>query len=391
MSNFDHIFLYCLMFLLAIIYDKIYRRNRWIAKCGGYVEGKNLTVIGLLLAVVFIFTEGYRYARGVDMLGNYGPFYLHCMQPASTLSNDGLFLWLTRAFHEIDLTLYQFPFGSIFVFYALIFWLCFWAFYQDYKKESVLFLVLGILATNYLTEWTIRQGVSFSFVFLGLHFLEKKNFKWVLICAIVAFLIHKGNALAIILLGVSWLFLNKKPLPWKIVVPIFIVLEYTSQQFHISEFIQNLIMASGLQTGEHFEGYMNAEYTDYEAEVAAEWQRGFATQLITVAFYSAVMIIGSMLHEKKNNHVYIFNAFVIGIMIFEPFRLAGTLTRMFMPLAALWFVPLAIAIYYRKHFIKERRLMSACFIVTLAYIVMYYGRYVFLNPEAKYVWDIIKS
>lgn len=380
------------MFVLAFIYDSLYRASLNRANWRTHAIMQSLPVVAFLLSLTYILTEGYRYARGVDMLGNYGPFYLHCMEPAHMLSNSGLYLWITRVFYYVDITRGIFPFGSIFVFYAFIFWICLWYFYKDYRKNSVGFLLFAILANLSLTESTIRQGVSFSIVYLGLYFLERKKFLYVIGCAFAAFMIHNGNVIALVVIGFSWFCLNKKPFSWKMVVPIFIVLEYTAQFIPFTSYIQQLISLSGLSTGEHFEGYMNTEYTDYEAEVASEWQRGVLTQLITIAFYSSLLVIGSITQRYKKCNVYIFNAFVVGILFYEPFRLSGSFARMFMPLAALWFVPLSLGLYYRNKLnmsSKEKNLVKYCIYIVIAYIVMFYGRYVFLNPEATYVWNVI--
>lgn len=377
------------MFLLAVLYEKEYYATR------KYTERLNrnsaLPVLALLLCAVYVFTEGLRYGRGVDQLGNYGPFYLHCTLKSAIEDRETLFVWLNQIVHSVDITIGVLPFGIIFIVFALIFWCCLWYFYKDYRKESKYFLLLAILATNYITEWTIRQGVSFSFILLGLHFLERKSWKALAVCVFIAFGIHHGNILTIVVLGACYVFLNKKPLPWKITVPLFIVLEYTvSSVSVITDFIQNLAISLDLVSSSgRFEGYItNTAVTEYEQEMSEEWKRGALTQLITVLFYSATFVAGYFANKIKGGKSFIYNAFVLGMMIYEPFRLGGTLIRLFFPLSVFWFIPLSEALFYKKKVTENKKLFSISLYIAIAYLVMYYGRYVFLYPEAEYVWNI---
>ena len=378
------------MFLLAVLYEKEYSASTKPAV--RLNRNSSLPVISLLLCAVYVFTEGLRYGRGVDQLGNYGPFYLHCTLKSAIEDSEILFVWLNQVIHSIDLTIGVLPFGCIFIAFALIFWCCLWKFYKNYRKESKYFLLLAILATNYITEWTIRQGVSFSFILLGLYFLEKKNWRSLAICVLIAFGIHHGNILTIAVLGACYIFLNKKPLPWKITVPLFIVLEYTiSSVTVITDFIQNMALSFDfISSSGHFEGYLtNVEYTEYEQDMSEEWRRGTLTQLITVLFYASIFIAGYFANKIKGGKSFIYNAFVLGMMIYEPFRLGGTLIRLFFPLSVFWFVPLSEALFHQKKVASPyKKIFNISLFIAIAYLVMYYGRYIFFNPEAKYVWNI---
>lgn len=387
LSSVDHILLYCTILLLAYIYD---RQCRVINNIH-YSCSKDTSVVTLfLLGTFFVITEGLRYGRGGDQVGNYGPFYLHCLNAKAWGQQfETLFVWLNQAIYKIDPFRDALPYGIIFVVYALIFFICLYTYYKDKKKETKLFLVMAILATNYITEWTIRQGVSFSFILLGLHYLEQKRWKWMLVAMIIAFSIHHGNILAIVLPVVFYYFLNDKVIPWKITVPLFIVLEYTMQVSVFQNFIQTLsgYLDFPVLAG-NFSGYMQDSMLEHEAEVSADWTRGTVTQLLTVLFYSSVLLVGSEACKINNKVAYLYNAFVVGIMIFEPFRLSGSLTRMFNVLSCLWFVPISYAIYNYKQIIHNNRLVKLAFLLIICYLFGYYGRYVFLNTEANYTWNL---
>lgn len=387
MSGVDHILLYSVMLFLAFLYDRLSRKNSGIPQN----SRKNIApFILFLLGAVFVVTEGLRYGRGVDQCGNYGPFYLHCMNAKSWFQDfETLFIWINQAVYKIDPFRDIWPFGSIFIVYAIIYFVCLYTYYKDKKKETKLFLAIAILATNYITEWTIRQGVSFSFLLLGLHYLERGKWKLMLGAMVVAFSIHHGNILAICLPVVFYYFLNKKPIPWKITVPLFIILEYTMQVTVFQNFIQSISGYLDLSSfGGNFGGYMQDSALEHEAEAAEDWTRGSLTQLLTVVFYSSLLILGAEVSKLKIKTTYVYNAFVIGIMIFEPFRLAGSITRMFNVLSCLWFIPLAYALFNSKLLIKSSKFVRWSFAGVAIYIVSYYGRYIFMNPEATYIWNL---
>lgn len=387
LSSVDHILLYCTILLLAYIYD---RQCRVINNIH-YSCSKDTSVVTLfLLGTIFVITEGLRYGRGGDQVGNYGPFYLHCLNAKAWGQQfETLFVWLNQAIYKIDPFRYALPYGIIFVVYALIFFICLYTYYKDKKKETKLFLVIAILATNYITEWTIRQGVSFSFILLGLHYFEQKRWKWMLGAMIIAFSIHHGNILAIVLPVVFYYFLNDKVIPWKITVPLFVVMEYTMQISVFQDFIHIISGYLNLSSSDvTLVGYMQDDALAREAEEAEDWTRGTLTQLLTVVFYSSLLLLGAEVSKLKIKTTYIYNAFVVGIMVYEPFRLAGSITRMFNVLSCLWFIPLAYALFNYKQLNLSCKFVKWAFVGVAVYIISYYGRYIFMNTEANYVWNL---
>ena len=387
MSGVDHILLYCTMLLLAYIYDRQCRVINNIQ----FSSSKDTSAVTLfLLGTIFVITEGLRYGRGVDQCGNYGPFYLHCMNAKAWFQEfETLFVWINQSVYKIDPFRDVLPFGIIFVVYALIFFICLYTYYKDKKKETKLFLVIAILATNYITEWTIRQGVSFSFILLGLHYLEQKRWKWMIGAMVIAFSIHHGNILAIVLPVLFYYFLNDKVIPWKITVPLFVVLEYTMHVSFFQNFIHTISGYLDLSSlGGNFGKYMQNGALEHEAEVSEDWARGAMTQLLTVLFYSSLLLVGAEVCKIKNKVAYLYNSFVVAIMIFEPFRLAGSITRMFNVLSCLWFIPIAYAIYNYKLINRNNKYVKWAFLIIFCYLLGFYGRYIFFNVEANYTWNL---
>lgn len=388
MSGVDHILLYCTMLLLAYVYDRQYR---YVLSYNNndYRVKQIIPVIALFLGLVFVLTEGLRYGRGVDQVGGYGPHYLkYTTSPELSEHIEWLFALINKLVYYVDFTVDVLPFGLIFVVFAAIFWISLWIFYRRYKKNTSCFLILAILATNYITEWTIRQGVSFSFILLGLYYIDKLRWKSVALCFFVAFSIHHGNAVAVLLLLACFFFLNKKPLNWKITIPLFIILEYTMQVSSFLEVVDNLFSMVNLTSlGGNFQGYIDNDSFEREAELMAEWNRGTGTQLITVLFYVSIIYVGYCYHHRNSKDTFIYNAFIIAIMMYEPFRLSGSVVRLFLPTISLWFVPVSLALAKFK-ILKENIFFRLSIFIIVVYLLLYYGRYIFLNPEANYVWNL---
>lgn len=385
MSSFDHIFLYCLMLGLAIIYDNTYRYNT-------SQRGKSLyttKICAVILALTFIITEGLRYGRGRDQIENYGPYYLKCLTLLHADENYGkTFVLFNKFIRLIDPTTDDLTFGLIFVVIAVIFWYCLWQFYKDYRDKSKWFLFFAILATLFTTENTIRQGLSFSFILLGLHLLEHKKMKSMLLCVILSLAIHPGNIVTVGLLVASYCFFKNKHSSWKITVPIFILLEFIVQidfVIRLQEWLSASIDVSFL--GSKFQNYIDADGVNYREALQQfeDSQRSTITQLLAILFYSSILILCDKLGKIDKAHMFIFNVVVVGILTFEPFHLGGSLFRLFLNAEVLWFVPLSIALYnYRT--IAKKTISKYAVCIAILYVFLYNGRFIFLNPDATYVW-----
>lgn len=374
MSNFDHIFLYIGLYLSLILSDKITRSI------------KNKEFIPLLYCTsmaFYIIVEGCRYGRGVDYFG-YGLRYfkgIDVEQPAFDLLND--------LFRNLDpLTLN--PFGLCFVFYALIFIVClFFLYTKEFRYSTKYFLLFACLSTLYITEWTIRQGVSFSFFLPALFCLSNKKFISFIVLCLIVLLIHYGNFILIVVVACSYFLFNKKPVPIIISVPAVLLSMYVLNYGVILSYVERYISSLNLSAlGGNFQGYVdNSSMWFSEDAMNEEWTRGGFAQALTCMFYIGLFIIGFYYHSKKSSYVYIYNSLVLGVILKETFHYIGSLARVFEPISCLWFVPLSLFLYDRK-IMKKSKICNAALYLVFIYLILYYGRYVFLNPTAKYVWDL---
>lgn len=371
MSHIDHILLYLLLYSSLIFADFSSRQKS---------QKRYLYFIYLIPIVLYIIVEGSRYGRGVDYFG-YGPNYKYGIkteQPVFDLLNDFI-----RIF-DLSTSL---PYGICFHVYAAIFIFGLFKLYTEYKSNSKNFLLFGCFATLYITEWTIRQGVSLSFFLPAIFFLDKKEYKWCLFFTLLAVLTHYGNIISIIILFLSYIFLNNKPLPIKITIPLYIFFTLFFEK--LLPFISDKIALLNLSSlGGNFQGYIDNASTSFGTDaVQKEWQRGTLQQILTTTFYCGLLIVGYYHHKINNLKVYIYNAFTFGILIVEPFHLIGNLTRPFLLLSVLWFIPLSLSLYYWLK-IKNITLVRVSVFFIWIYLLSYFGRYIFLNPSATYVWNV---
>lgn len=372
MSSFEHILLYIAFYSLCMLTDI---SNR---------SGKKHTAFmaSIITAFVYIFTEGLRYGRGVDYFG-YGPLYLH-----GKSTDQPVFDYLNKIILEFDMTTNGLlPYGICFIVYAIIFICALFVLYRLFKYNTKGFLLLGCLATLYMTEWTIRQGVSMSLFFPAIYFLEKRKYIYALIFSLLSIFIHFGNSVSIAIIFAFFVLYKRKPLPIRITIPLYLVMQFCSTLItpYLEQFVA-LINLSGL--GGNFQSYVSqgAKWFGEDA-VVDEWKRGFLTQFLTTAFYIGIIVIGYYHHIKHKQWVYIYNAYVVGIIVVEPFHQIQIVTRILMLDSVMWFIPLSLSLFYFKE-CRNNKFLKLSYIFVFMYIVMYWGRYVFLNPEAMYVWNL---
>lgn len=392
MSSFYHIILYVIILALAFMVDYDYRHHAKVEVIRKKYRGYKTTSVTLpfvitILCIVYIFTEGMRYGRGIDQLNVYAPYYLTCNGHFLQRDYEPLFVLVNKFLNANDPLLDVIPFGSIFFVYAAAFivgLLCIWCVFKDCSKY---FLVFAILATLSFQEGFIRQAFSCSFIFIGIYFYERKQLKWAVLFLIASLLIHKGNMLIIGILVASKLIFRGKCISWKIAIPVFLVFEFVVQLDSVFNIIQSIVPFLHISDNSEFGDYLtNTDYIQYEMDTASEWKRGAFTEVLTAAFYVASFFLCSKLGTKYKKYSYLFNSYILCSLIFEPFRLYGTMSRAFIVGALLWPIPLSLAIYEWKNYKSKPFKLSV--VIILLYIVTYYGRWIFMNPDAKYIWDL---
>lgn len=393
-SSFEHIALYCFTFLLLYLYDIMYNSKRIdcarATKLGYPTSGSISVYLFLVLGIgLSVLTEGFRYDRGVDQLGVYAPYYIQC-NSGFIFSHDfePLFAWINQTWNRIDPLLTYIPFGSIFIVYSLLEWIMMLIIYKSYRNVSRFFLLFGLISVFGVFENFVRQGLAISMTFAAIGLYNNKRWKWALLIAVASIFVHRGNAVFVAIL-IAFLFLFKnKPLNIKITIPLFIFFEFFVGLDSVFNIVGSVVSKLNISDDAQFSGYLtNTDYIQSEIDLAENWQRGPITEFMTALRYIALFYIGWYMCKKIPKLSYIYNTFVVCSIFFEPFRLYGTLSRAFIGGSLLWFIPLSVSLFYWKN-IKNKKVRYSI-IYVLLFTVLITGKFIFFNPGAKYIWDLI--
>ena len=393
-SSFENIVLYCFTFLLLYLYDIMYKSKRISNLQSANVNFQDSSSVGLffvlLLAIsLSVITEGFRYGRGIDQLNVYAPYYIQCNSGyIFTHDFEPLFVWINQTWNRIDPLFTYIPFGSIFVLYSLLEWIMMLIIYKSYKGESRFFLLLGLISVFGVFENYIRQGLAISMTFAAIGLYNNKKWKLALLLAFASVFIHSGNTVFVaILIGFIFI-LRKKPLSIKITIPLFIFFEFFVGLDSVFDILGSVTSKLNISDDTQFSGYLtNTDYIQSEMDLAKDWQRGPITEFMTALRYIALFYIGWYMCKKIPKLSYIYNTFVVCSIFFEPFRLYGTLSRAFIGGSLLWFIPLSVSLFYWKN-IKNKKVRYSI-IYVLLFTVLITGKFIFFNPDAKYIWDLI--
>lgn len=264
-------------------------------------------------------------------------------------------------------------------------------------KENKYMLFLFVLVTMGFSTQAIRQAFAHSFVFLGIYFLNSSSKRrWLFIAAImlIIFSIHPAALLTLIIaIGFSHV---KKTIPLKVAICIFlgvsllsnILTQYVATNF--PEFVKLIPMM-----GTKFEGYAdNGEKWFGDESIEEERIQSPSAFLLSTLYYCCFIYLThlSLKYKYNKNVAYIFNVNFLGICAYKAFILFEILLRIAQPLECLIFVPLGYDIYFWKYYRymlseKEKRYSDWAMRGIIFYLLLYYGRFLFINSNTAFVWD----
>lgn len=369
------------MILCTLLYMFFFMYDRsLILKCASSTQKrlKNICIIS------FILIEGLRYGRGRDYF-HYGNLYLHYKTEGS---HQPLYQLFQSILHEIDFTLSFLPYGALFIAISTLFIICFFKFGKLFEKHSKYFFILGILATQYIFEWTIRQGMSFALILVSLYFFENKSNKKALLFIVLGLCMHYGNIFYVLVISLCYYLFSQRPISLKISLPLLFFGTFLSDASSTLPYVQIFVSNLNLSfLGEGFSHYttdINRWFS--ETSILEDMQRGILTTIITTLFYASIIIIGYYNHKKYNRWVYLYNACVISLLIYVPFYLIEIISRIVFPATVLWFIPVALC-FHNIPYKQAPMFLRISYITLIIYLFAYYGRFVFFNPIGSYVWS----
>lgn len=254
-------------------------------------------------------------------------------------------------------------------------------------------------ASIIFVSFAIRQGVALSFVLLAIYFLNKKNWIGFVLSTLIAFSIHSAIATTILIIGVFYLSF-KKPLNWKITIPLYLFFTFA---FDVKKIGIITDYTENLSIGNIFQSYLENSDQWFGKDAAIEIYEQSTFALITSSlFYISIIYLGYKALENKFNSqiVYLYNSVVFGIILYRAVFLFEILRRIAEPLVLLYFIPLGYSIHFFQKEIKHKRLgikrksnvdISLQYKLgvgcVLVFLILYFGRFIFLNPKSMFFWN----
>ena len=373
MSIIEHIILFSLLFGVYAFWGK-YNANK---------NGANFWKAAVFPVLMFVLITGSRYGWGNDYF-----WYWFQFENVESIREQIGFKWLNQFLNFIGLN-----YVGAFMVYAFIFILCAFIFTYSYRYESTYMYCFLIPATLFMSTNTIRQGVALAFIFLALVFLQNKKWIYLGIAAIIAYSIHSAAIITLFILLGSF-FLVKKPVHYAISIPLFLFFTFIynpSSTAYLADFLEKYVSFDN-----KFQSYIdNSERWFGEDAIRGTYDAGkFASSI----FYIAIMYLGYLALKIRNDKrvVYIYNVVVAGCILYYAVVSFELLNRMILTLCMFYFVPVGYIFYVyftdckrpvndttirlKKHF-----LVGITFI--LAYLVRYWGRWIFFNERTDFFWN----
>lgn len=386
MSIIEHIFLFLFLFLCM---------HLWGTTASRIKNGTTYWQLALFPILVYSLIIGSRY-WGADYL-----FYKFRLEHAFTYYEDQVgFRWLNQGINLIGLS-----YVGGYIFYSLIFIICGFILIRDFREESSYMYSFFVPATLLFITGIIRQGVALSFLFLAIYFFSRRNWLGLALSILIGTSIHTAFLITVFLLGGSFV-LIKKPLSWKITIPVYLfctyLFDYTSVGI-IAPIIQKYLSFSN-----KFQTYVDSADFWFSAEAAnTKFEQGVFASIFSSLFYISVIFIGyqALKFKPSNRVLYLYNSFVLGTILFRVVFLFEILRRFAEPLVMLYFIVLGYSIYVFSLIIKNKMKLlvegkvnmqtikrnillyriGMGFILT--YLMMFWGRFIFLNPQYIFFWN----
>ncbi|MDM8234660.1 EpsG family protein [Phocaeicola barnesiae] len=331
-------------------------------------------------ALIYSLVEGLRYARGTD--------YLWYRQRYDYPLIDEQVLF--KSLNDILKTL-GFNFTGACIIYSLLFIICAYIFIYNIGKTKLKTAYLFLICATILrSECYIRQFIGISFILLSIAFFFKKKWIGVVLALAAASQTHTAT-LILFICFIFFYFFKKYIIPSKIAIIILFfvyflsMLDYT--QFLIM-LIEKFLPASVIPA--NFEGYINNadRWLGEDSFLEGSEQSTSAKMLQFIFEVSIILLSDKLLKIKSNEKIQIFyNMFIVGAILTRAFWGMEIIIRITFMLYMFWFIPAAYIFDYKKSKLFKPFKYQLLFYLIILYLVLYWGRYIFLNPNSLFVWS----
>jgi len=374
MSIIDHIILFLLLFGVYAFWGK-YNANKGSAA---------FWVAAIVPIVLYVFITGSRYGWGNDYL-----WYRVQFENIEFIVDQPVFKWLNQSLNYIG-----FNYVGGFMAYAFIFVVCAFVFLRSYGEQATYMYCFLVPATLFMSTNTIRQGVGMAFIFLVFMFFFKRKWLFMALAAFVAINIHSASIVPLAaIIGVFFVF--RKPIHYWLSIPLYIFFAFVFDSSKMA-FLSGLL--GDVTVDNKFQSYIdNSDSWFGEDAVSDIYVQGTFALIMSSLFFIFLFYLGyRALKVRENRQVLVmYNFVVLGTIMQRAVFLFEILRRITESIMMFYFVPLGYIFYVYFRDCKQPKSHDAILFkkyspvgmtIILAYLFMYWGRFIFLNPAADFFW-----
>lgn len=351
-----------------------------------YTSNSNFWQLAIIPIIYFVIIEGCRYGRGVDYLS-----YKYRFEHISTLyeSQKG-FLWLMQILRNIGCN-----YVGAFMTYALIFIVCNILFIRTtFKKDEAQWMYLLMLLSMLIkSEALIRQYIALPIIFVSFSAMFKRKWITALLLLFIAINIHSGT-IVMYPLVLFFYFLFRNVISPKYIIPLLFMAYYIIPTGSFSNLGINFLSFFNLSTigNEGLNTYIenSDRWLGADSFIESAQQTQF-TKTLQFIFDACTILVSYKALKIKSNEIVatFFNIISIGFILERSFFGYEIFQRMTGQLYIMWFVPLgyALYVYHQLQWTKEKSQMKLLLLIALGYQIVFYCRFIFLNPKAMFIWS----
>ena len=375
MSIIEHILLFSLLFIVYAFWGKN-NANK---------SGAAFWTAAVVPILLYVFIVGSRYGWGVDY-----PWYRFQFENVEYIKDQIVFKWLNQFLNFIG-----FNYVGGFMVYAFIFITCAFVFLRSYGEPSKYMYCFLVPAILIISTSFIRQGVGLAFIFLALVFFYQQKWLLMAFATIIAFQIHSATILTLLpILGIF--FFLKKPIHYWLSIPLYLFFAFVFDVEKMSFIVE--LLSNNISFDNKFQSYINnSERWFGTGAIKVNWMQSTFALIMSSLFYISLFYLGyQALKIRANKQVLcMYNTVVFGVIFLRAAFLYEILRRIADAWVMFYFVPLGYIIYVYFQDCKQpethyaillRRYYPMGITMILAYLLMWWGRFVFQNPDADFFW-----
>lgn len=373
MSIIEHIILFLLLFGVYAFWGK-YLINK---------SGLKFWQAAIFPILLYVFITGSRYGWGNDYL-----WYRAQFENIELIDEQVAFKWLVQFLNFLG-----FNYVGAFMLYSFIFIVCAFILLRSYGEQSLFMYCFLIPATMYTTCHTIRQGLGMSFILLALVFFYQRKWLYMALVVVIAYYFHSATIITLAsMLGIFYIF--KKPIPFLITIPLYLYFTFAfdvGKMAFLADFLSEHISLDN-----KFQSYIDRSEVWFGTDAVREgFEQGAFAQIMSSLYTISLFYLGYKTLQIRENKLilYMYNTVVLGTIMARAVYLFEILRRFTSPMVMFYFIPLGYIFYIysqeckKPENIRVKKYFNVGIIFILSFLLMYWGRWIFLNENGDFFWN----